>query len=71
MSVKCYSLVITLFRERAAEKLFNQVLNNVLHQLLPRQFTASQNYNLRPRKHDKDLNYRHKQLIRLILILGY
>ena len=38
--------------ETAEEKLFNQVLYNplhVLHQLLPRQSTASQNYNLRPR----------------------
>jgi len=42
----------------AEEKLFNQVLYNplhVLHQLLPRQSTASQNYNLRPRKHDTEL----------------
>jgi len=33
------------------KKLFNQVPYNplhVLHQLLPRQFTASQNYNIRP-----------------------
>jgi len=39
-----------------AEENFNQVLYNplhVLHQLHSRQFTASQNYNLRPRKHDK------------------
>jgi len=44
--------------ETAEEKLFNQVLYNplhVLHQLLPRQSTASQNYNLRPRKHDIEL----------------
>jgi len=39
-------------------KLFNQVLYNplhVLHHLLSRHSTASQNYNLRPRKHDKEL----------------
>jgi len=44
--------------ERAEEKLFTHVLNNplhVLHQLLPRQSSVSQNYNLRPRKHDKEL----------------
>jgi len=44
------------------EKLFSlqvtQVLNNsqhILHQLLPCQSTTSQNYNLRPRIHDKEL----------------
>ena len=44
--------------ETADEKLFNQVVYNplhVVHQLLPRQSTASQNYNPRPRKHDKEL----------------
>jgi len=43
----------------------DQVLYNrlhVLHQLFPRQSTASQNYNLRPRKHDKELPEK-KQLI--------
>jgi len=45
-------------------KLFNQVLYNPLHVLhqLPRQSTARQNYNLRPRKHDKELPEK-KQLI--------
>ena len=44
--------------ERAEEKLFSRVLNNplhVLHQLLPRQSSVSQNYNLRPHKHDREL----------------
>jgi len=51
--------------EMAKESLFNQVLYHplhVLHQLLPHQSTASQNYNLRPCKHDKELPEK-KQLI--------
>jgi len=43
---------------RSEEKQFDRVLNNplhALHQLLPRQSIASQYYNLRPRKHDKEL----------------
>ena len=49
--------------KRLIKRLFNQVLNNplhVLHQLQPRQSTVSQNYNLRPRKHDKELGYQKK-----------
>jgi len=48
-----------LLCETAEERLFNQVPYNplhVLHQLLLRQSTASQNYNLTPRKHDKELS---------------
>ena len=42
---------------RLRKKLFNQALNtSAVHQLLMSpQYTASQNYNLRPHKHDKEL----------------
>jgi len=53
-------------REKAEEKLFNQVLNNpllyVLHQLLPCQSSTSQNYNLRLRKHDEELPHKTTHL---------
>jgi len=51
--------------EAAGDKLFNQVLYNplhVLHQLLLRQSTARQNYNLTSRKHDKELPEKNSYL---------
>jgi len=45
--------------EDADDQLFERILNNphhTLYQLLPPQSTASQNYNLRHRTHDRQLH---------------